>query len=147
MPDEAAAQGLDSDAWLAEKTPAGFPMAALLEAGIVPAKFGECLEHNQLLRACCRRPENMTARLFKSNPRLAQPDGFVATCVCGRNHIRVRNDPVRLGVRESEAEKLARASSILDQPYDSAPKTGDVIHARQNSAQARQGDRRAARGR
>lgn len=129
-PKLAGAAALGTEDWLATKQPAGFPMLPLLEAEIIPAKFGECLEHNQLLRACCRKPENMTARLFKSNPRLAQPDGFVATCVCGRNHIRVRNDPVRLGVKESEAEKLARASSILEQPYESAPKTGDVIHAR-----------------
>lgn len=130
-------EGLSSDDWLATKKPAGFPMLPLLEAGILPAKFGDCLEHNQLLRACCRKLENMTARLYRSDPRLPHPDIFVATCSCGRNHIRVRAEPVRLGVRESEAEKIARATSILEQPFESAPKTGDVIHARQNRAAAR----------
>lgn len=133
--------------WVTNESLIGFPMKPLVEGGILPVKLAECLEHNQLLRACCRDIGNMTAWLFKTDPRLPRPDGFVASCRCGRNHIRVRCDPVRLGVKESEAEKLARATSILDHPFDSAPKTGDVIHARQNSAPARQGDRRAARGR
>lgn len=142
---DAVSEALDSDAWLAEKTAAGFPMLPLVEAGIVPVKFAECLEHNQLLRPCCRKIENMTARLFKTDPRLPQPDGFVATCSCGRNHIRVRHDPGRFNAAETEAERIARATHILDQPFDSAPKTGETIHASKRPRQDRQGAQGARR--
>lgn len=95
------------------------PMKELLDCRIIPRKFAEALEYNQKLRLCCRKVENMTARLFKSDDRLSVPDIFVATCTCGRSHIRVAHDPVRYGEGETEEEKIANARSILNQPFES----------------------------
>ncbi len=114
----------NSEAWLAEKTKvlSFVSMSELLESGIIPKKFADCLEYNNALNSCCRNISNMRARLFKSHEDLPHPDIFVATCKCGRNHIRVRADPVRYGVNHSHEEKLAAATSILHQPYNSGVK-------------------------
>lgn len=104
--------------------PAG--MQEQLDSGMIPVKFAECLEYNQLIKTCCRQVENMGARLFKTNRRLRYPDMWVATCrECGCNHIRVRHDPVRLGRDETLGERIANSTSILDHPYNSAPE-GDL---------------------
>lgn len=54
-----------------------------------PRKYSECLEHNQKINLCCRHMENVTGRLYKTNPNLPGPDLFIATCTCGRNHYRL----------------------------------------------------------
>lgn len=55
-----------------------------------PAKYGHTMERNQKLNLCCRHMENMTAQVFKTNPRLPGPDLLVATCKCGRKHYRLQ---------------------------------------------------------
>lgn len=50
-------------------------------------KYARQQERNQLLNACCRHPENMTAQMFKTHPDLSGPDKLIATCdICGRKH-------------------------------------------------------------
>ena len=76
-------------------------------SGLVPAKFWESLEYNQGLNTCCRNMENMTGRVYRT-PTAVYPDLFIATCTCGRNHYRLRLDPVN-----------GKPSSIFDHPFDS----------------------------
>lgn len=54
-----------------------------------PRKYSECMEHNQKINLCCRHMENLTGRLYKTQPDLPGPDLFVATCTCGRSHYRL----------------------------------------------------------
>ena len=52
----------------------------------IPLRWVERLEHDQLLRSCCRHPENMEIEGFKSHPEELMPDVFKMYCRCGRTH-------------------------------------------------------------
>lgn len=56
--------------------------------GLIPVKFIECLEQNQLIKSCCRHPENHDIEAFKSHPDEKAPDIYVFHCTCGRKHTR-----------------------------------------------------------
>ncbi len=56
--------------------------------GHLPIYYIEALEHNQLLRSCCRHPENHEIAAFKSHPDERAPDIYILYCTCGRKHIR-----------------------------------------------------------
>lgn len=63
------------------------PVAKL--QGLIPAKFFEALEHNQLLSSCCRHPENHDIEAFRSRAEEEAPDVYVFHCNgCGRQHRR-----------------------------------------------------------
>lgn len=54
----------------------------------IPLKYIEALEQNQLIKSCCRHPENHDIEAFKSRPEEEQPDIYIFHCTCGRRHIR-----------------------------------------------------------
>lgn len=63
-----------------------YPVAKL--RGLIPQKYFEALEHNQMLRSCCRHPENHDIEAFKSRAEEAAPDVYVFYCPCGKKHRR-----------------------------------------------------------
>jgi len=63
-----------------------YPVAKL--KGLIPLKYIEALEQNQMLRSCCRHPENHDIEAWKSRPEEAAPDVYVFHCTCGRKHRR-----------------------------------------------------------
>ena len=63
-----------------------YPVARL--KGLIPARYFEALEHNQMLRSCCRHPENHDIEAFKSRAEETAPDVYVFHCPCGRKHRR-----------------------------------------------------------
>ena len=62
------------------------PVAKL--KGLIPPKYIEALEQNQMLRSCCRHPENHDIEAFKSRAEEAAPDIYIFHCRCGRQHRR-----------------------------------------------------------
>lgn len=57
--------------------------------GFIPPRYYERnLEQNQLLRHCCRHPENHMIAAFKSHPEEQVPDIYKWRCECGRTHVR-----------------------------------------------------------
>lgn len=57
--------------------------------GFIPARYYERnLEQNQLIRSCCRHPENHEIEARKSHPDEPVPDIYVFHCTCGRKHTR-----------------------------------------------------------
>lgn len=55
---------------------------------LIPAKFIEALEQNQMISSCCRHPENHEIEAFKSKPEETAPDIYIFHCTCGRKHTR-----------------------------------------------------------
>lgn len=55
---------------------------------LIPDRFREGLEQNQLLASCCRHPENHDIEAFRSKESEAAPDVYILYCPCGRKHIR-----------------------------------------------------------
>lgn len=65
------------------------PRHAVAKLGnLIPIKFIEALEQNQLIASCCRHPENHDIEAFKSHPDEKAPDIYVFHCTCGRKHRR-----------------------------------------------------------
>lgn len=56
--------------------------------GFIPSRYFEALEHNQLIRSCCRHPENHEIEARKSHPEEPAPDIYIFHCTCGRKHRR-----------------------------------------------------------
>ncbi len=56
--------------------------------GHIPQRYFEAMEHNQLIRSCCRHPENHEIAAFKSHPDEQAPDIYIFYCNCGRLHRR-----------------------------------------------------------
>ncbi len=56
--------------------------------GHIPPRYFEAMEHNQLIRSCCRHPENHEIAAFKSHPDEKAPDIYIFYCNCGRMHRR-----------------------------------------------------------
>ena len=44
------------------------------------------LEQNQMIRSCCRHPENHEVEALKSHPDEPAPDIYIFHCGCGRKH-------------------------------------------------------------
>lgn len=63
-----------------------YPVRALMQ--MLPVKYIEALEQNQLIPSCCRHPENHDIEAFKSRPEEASPDIYIFHCTCGRKHRR-----------------------------------------------------------
>lgn len=57
--------------------------------GFIPTKYIEGLEQNQLLKSCCRHPENHEIEALKSHPEEDAPDIYIFHCTCGRKHRRL----------------------------------------------------------
>lgn len=57
-----------------------------LPEGHLKQKHIEHLEHNQLIRSCCRHPENHEVEALKSHPDEKAPDIYIFHCTCGRKH-------------------------------------------------------------
>jgi hypothetical protein len=55
---------------------------------LIPARFRETLEQNQLISSCCRHPEDHDIEAFRSVEAEKAPDIYVLYCKCGRKHIR-----------------------------------------------------------
>ena len=58
---------------------------------LLPAKYYQALEQNQLLASCCRHPENHDIEALYSSPEDAAkgvPDIYIFHCICGRQHRR-----------------------------------------------------------
>lgn len=55
---------------------------------ILPPRYVEALEQNQLIASCCRHPENHEIEAFRSHPEESVPDIYVFYCSCGRKHRR-----------------------------------------------------------
>lgn len=63
------------------------PVAKL--KGLIPEKFLEALEYNQMIASCCRHPENHDIEAFRSRAEETAPDVYVFHCNgCGRKHRR-----------------------------------------------------------
>jgi hypothetical protein len=56
--------------------------------GFIPVHYLEGLEQNQLIRSCCRHPENHEIEARKSHPDEKSPDIYIFYCKCGRKHPR-----------------------------------------------------------
>lgn len=63
-----------------------YPVAKLGQ--LIPTKYIEALEHNQMISSCCRHPENHDIEAFKSKPSEPMPDIYIFHCTCGRKHTR-----------------------------------------------------------
>lgn len=63
-----------------------YPVAKLIK--LLPVKYMEALEQNQLIASCCRHPENHEIEAFKSRPDEKAPDIYIFHCTCGRKHTR-----------------------------------------------------------
>ena len=74
--------------WPVTQVPAcpRYPVKKL--GGLIPTKFIEALEQNQLILSCCRHPENHDIEAFKSHPDEKVPDIYIFHCQCGRKHRR-----------------------------------------------------------
>ncbi len=72
-----------------------YPVAKL--GDLIPVKYIEALEHNQLIASCCRHPENHDIEAWKSKEDEPVPDIYIFHCTCGRQHRRfcVGRDDVR----------------------------------------------------
>lgn len=57
-----------------------------LPEGHLKQKHIDHLEQNQLIRSCCRHPENHEVAAFKSHPDELAPDIYEFYCTCGRTH-------------------------------------------------------------
>lgn len=67
-----------------------YPVAKL--GGLLPIKFIEALEQNQLIASCCRHPENHEIEAWYSSDAdrdRGVPDIYIFYCTCGRRHRRV----------------------------------------------------------
>lgn len=64
---------------------------------LIPLKYIEALEQNQLISSCCRHPENHDIEAGYSSPEETVPDIYIFHCTCGRKHTRlcVGNGDVR----------------------------------------------------
>lgn len=65
------------------------PVAKL--QGLLPVKYIEALEQNQLISSCCRHPENHEVEAFYSSDadkERGTPDIYIFHCPCGRQHRR-----------------------------------------------------------
>ena len=59
--------------------------------GLLPARYLEALERNQLIQSCCRHPENHEVEAwFSCEAERARgiPDIYKFHCTCGRTHTR-----------------------------------------------------------
>jgi hypothetical protein len=77
--------------------------------GVIPPKYTQALEQNQLIKSCCRHPENHDIEAFWSSPEergfwaMGEPDGdnpppvmwkqkppdiYKLHCKCGSTHVR-----------------------------------------------------------
>ena len=63
-----------------------YPVAKL--RGLIPPRFLEALEHNQMIASCCRHPEDHDIEAFKSRAEETAPDIYVFHCRCGKQHRR-----------------------------------------------------------
>lgn len=63
-----------------------YPVAKLGQ--LIPTKYIEALEQNQMISSCCRHPENHDIEAFKSKPEEPAPDIYIFHCTCGRKHTR-----------------------------------------------------------
>lgn len=57
-----------------------------LPEGFLKKNHIEHLEQNQLIRSCCRHPENHEVEALKSHPEEQAPDIYIFHCTCGRKH-------------------------------------------------------------
>lgn len=57
-----------------------------LPIGHLKQKHIDHLEQNQLIKSCCRHPENHEVEAFKSHPDEQAPDIYIFYCTCGRPH-------------------------------------------------------------
>ncbi len=60
-----------------------------LPEGHLPKKYIEVLEQNQMLKSCCRHPENHEVEARKTHPDEPAPDIYIFYCTCGRVHRRL----------------------------------------------------------
>jgi hypothetical protein len=57
---------------------------------LIPPRFREVLEQNQLLELCCRHTEEHEIEAFKSREDEPAPDIYILYCSeCGRRHRRL----------------------------------------------------------
>jgi hypothetical protein len=56
--------------------------------GLIPDRFLEALEHNQLIALCCRHPEDHEIEAWRSRPEETAPDIYIFHCRCGKQHRR-----------------------------------------------------------
>lgn len=66
-----------------------YPVAKL--GHLIPPKYVEALEQNQLISSCCRHPENHTIEAWFSSDEdrdRGVPDIYIFTCTCGNKHRR-----------------------------------------------------------
>lgn len=56
---------------------------------LIPQRFKDTLEQNQLIASCCRHPENHEIEGFKTSEQELAPDVYVFYCSCGRRHRRL----------------------------------------------------------
>jgi len=66
-----------------------YPVAKL--GDLIPLKYLEVLEQNQLIASCCRHPENHELEAWYSSEADAErgvPDIYIFHCTCGRKHRR-----------------------------------------------------------
>jgi hypothetical protein len=56
---------------------------------LIPQRFRDTLEQNQLIAHCCRHPENHEIEAFRSKEEERAPDIYVFHCTCGKRHIRL----------------------------------------------------------
>ncbi len=57
-----------------------------LPEGFLKQKHIDHLEQNQLIKSCCRHPENHEVEAHKSHPAEDGPDIYIFTCTCGKQH-------------------------------------------------------------
>ena len=78
---------------------------ALLEClAIIPAKYLWAQITNEKLEPCCRKPENLTLEIRKTQdiPEIVEPDLYVMQCGCGRKHRRLLLQPGQYGATVPE---------------------------------------------
>lgn len=77
----------------------------LLEClAIIPAKYLWAQINNEKLEPCCRKVENLTLEIRKTQdiPEIVEPDLYVMQCACGRKHRRLLLQPGQYGATAPE---------------------------------------------
>lgn len=67
-----------------------YPVAKLTD--LIPVKYIEALEQNQLIASCCRHPEEHEVEAFytcDTERDKGVPDLYIFHCTCGRMHRRL----------------------------------------------------------
>lgn len=66
---------------------------------IIPAHYLWAQMNLQNAFSCCKKPENLTLEIRKTQESVAEPDLYIMQCACGRKHRRMLAEPGNYGLK------------------------------------------------